>query len=1694
MGQKAILMFDPDRRPEQVAFVTARTQILHQNGDQAWVVIDEGQAERMAAEGILVQFHPEADWIETPAIVFDPLVQEPQPPADLAAAAGPYAIVQFIASPQESWVSQIQELGGALVQSVPVNGMVMRLGSALQGPEVLDAVRGLACVRWAGWYHPAYALAFALAGRSEPFGPRDLPTMEVTVPSSGTGDAGEGLLLEIQFFDDRQPGERRAAVEAAGASVQTDTGYSLIAAISPARVRELLRVDGVAIVEPHRPPELSNFRALAVTQVNHVAQFRNPGFLIALDGRGETVGIIDSGLDAGAAASVHPDLAGRVLLLNNMNNPGFSAADGQNNPATGGRNVHGTHVTGTVAGSGSQSSGKVRGVAPAANIVLQSAADLSVGGPANGLNFSGFLGSSVGFALAHQNGARVHTNSWGADSVNNRYLDLVSGNIDRFCYLNPEDLVLYAAGNSERDIAPADGVLDQGTIGVQGLAKNVMTVGASENVTSEGTTQTYNSFTLPPAVALPATGRFGLVAGLNPPKGDHSVSDNADHMAMFSDRGRVLLPAVGGGAAPAFNQRRVKPDIVAPGTNIVSTGPQITSPNNVLPYPDGDSRRPNGAQAALYYVSSGTSMATPHVAGAALLVRQYYRQVHGQLRRPQLLQQISQPVDRPAIAEHPDGTVLAWVRHENDQNQIVGAVFDRTLVRQGPLVELAANVGDHPAPMLAREFDNLYLLHRGSDRRLRISCFNPQLQAVKTFGNNGVVTVANAAREEAERRPALYVHGSEVVVAWHQDGGDTLLLQRFSADKGAAIDAGPVALGAASETSEHPYVLHTGEQYAAVWVRHENDRYKVQLRFVSNAGTAVGTGPTTVFEQQAQILTPHFAWEGTRDQFLVGWVDARSGAQRAIFATLVDKQGAPVGGPGGVPVKVVEVPAPSVVKNVFVGRHPASGYLAMWEDNLQRGESAFSSTQQTLRFDVNLVFLAPDGTVDGRIAGGRARISDASRDTYGFACLANWDGITPIWQSNDELNSDLIGVYALQMTLAGRFRSQVDPNTPLIDSGNYTRHELASHNALQHTAVAMAWAGGDVFLVRTMPDADPLGAGARLDLMRLNADGLPDAGFGYEGARRVDTDFSYRGVEVHWADQRLVATAAQLTTTRLLLFDLTRNGDPVGTFGANGVLSIAEAPAPTINAQVAHQGVGAVFRVMAAWGKKGKAGQAGAPGLHTIRYGVLDEQGAFTVAARDLVTGVAGTARHGWFHFAETEAPPHSIAAWHSAVGAGGASTMAVFINRFEPNGRAQAVNPAPAPYVARPPLQLTALPGDSQNAVIAPRPEAPAPTGTGITPGEIVTWRQRQYGVAWQYRPNHNTAWGIYFSRLARDGTPVFPPPAPVPAPARDVQVIFNAAIDATDPQLVWHADGYGLAWLHQPVAGGDHTLMFTVLDDQGARLDLNFGVAPLNLAPLYQVSAKGGDVQDFGLAWNGRTFRITWTEKRENKIHHMQTALAVPRKPGPPGYDRAYEHPSAALVRATLYNGATNIRRTALPNQGNDPNDGYGWGRLNLRQSLAPLPPVTYYARDDAAVAAGQTLRYRFRLAAGTRLLRVMLAWTDPPGVRLVNNLNLRVTTPDGKVYVGNSWQTGPNAQYSAPLPNPAPANPFETVHNAEQVALAGALASGDYLVDVIGGAFTANAYQTHPGQAFALVFVGSGDEARFGGIPEAPDVPYY
>ena len=67
------------------------------------------------------------------------------------------------------------------------------------------------------------------------------------------------------------------------------------------------------------------------------------------------------------------------------------------------------------------------------------------------------------------------------------------------------------------------------------------------------------------------------------------MSDDPNQLALFSNRGRVALP----GVLPA--QRRVKPDSVAPGTNILSTRP-VALP----PFPAGSPALPTTAPPPFY--------------------------------------------------------------------------------------------------------------------------------------------------------------------------------------------------------------------------------------------------------------------------------------------------------------------------------------------------------------------------------------------------------------------------------------------------------------------------------------------------------------------------------------------------------------------------------------------------------------------------------------------------------------------------------------------------------------------------------------------------------------------------------------------------------------------------------------------------------------------------------------------------------------------------------------------------------------------------------------------------------------------------------------------------------------------------------------------------------------------------------------
>lgn len=196
---------------------------------------------------------------------------------------------------------------------------------------------------------------------------------------------------------------------------------------------------------------------------------------------------------------------------------------------------------------------------------------------APGFNLSNCGGTDTGLIKRSQdNGALILSNSWGCASCASQY-DSSSQAYDRGVRDgdtsqsgNQQLTILFAAGNSGSGA---------GTIGSPGNGKNVITVGASENVRPSDESGSWSD---------------GCGIGAS---GANSWND----VISFSSRG----PAPGG---------RVKPEVIAPGTHIQGTASTNSSYNG-----SGvcDQYRP-GSQ-TVFAASSGTSHSTPAVSGVASL-------------------------------------------------------------------------------------------------------------------------------------------------------------------------------------------------------------------------------------------------------------------------------------------------------------------------------------------------------------------------------------------------------------------------------------------------------------------------------------------------------------------------------------------------------------------------------------------------------------------------------------------------------------------------------------------------------------------------------------------------------------------------------------------------------------------------------------------------------------------------------------------------------------------------------------------------------------------------------------------------------------------------------------------------------------------------------------------------------------------
>ncbi|MGQ9699003.1 MAG: S8 family serine peptidase, partial [Armatimonadota bacterium] len=148
-----------------------------------------------------------------------------------------------------------------------------------------------------------------------------------------------------------------------------------------------------------------------------------------------------------------------------------------------------------------------------------------------------------------------------------------------------------------------------------------------------------------------------------------------------------------------------------------------------------------------------------------------------------------------------------------------------------------------------------------------------------------------------------------------------------------------------------------------------------------------------------------------------------------------------------------------------------------------------------------------------------------------------------------------------------------------------------------------------------------------------------------------------------------------------------------------------------------------------------------------------------------------------------------------------------------------------------------------------------------------------------------------------------------------------------------------------------------------------------------------------------------------------------------------RGIPNPSAALIKAMLINTAQDLYPGQYGEGGDAqeidsprPNFQEGWGRVNLAAALLPTPPAVLEFRDvTQGLSTGQTWELPITVTDSSIPLRVTLAWSDYPAAlqaakQLVNDLDLSVTAPDGKVYPGNGGADRLNNVEGVDISNPA------------------------------------------------------------------------
>jgi serine protease AprX len=476
------------------------------------------------------------------------------------ASSSNYVLIQTKGPVSEQQKKQLRDLSVVIHEYVPDDTYLCGYK-----PTDLAPVRELPFVVWAN----VYLQGFKVAPSLRPAGPA--ATTSIVAESARTSPSRRLREVDVVLHDDVRPNTKRLKKEiAAAARLNPDdvqTGRRKVRLIvQEGQLDALAALDEVHHIE--EVPKRQLFNNVARPILNAQVVINGTTY----QGDGEVIAVADTGLDKGSTTNVHPAFKGRVAKLYAL---GRTSPDRTDDP-----HGHGTHVAGSALGDGTspKMGGAIQGTAPKSTLVLQSTLDPNggLGGIPNDLH-------DLFEPPYNEDGARIHTNSWGATTPGLGY-DASATEIDDVVW-NHQDLVIcFAAGNDGSD-GNSNGVVDPGSVGSQSAAKNCITVGASES----------NRPDFEPSYGLYWPGDFPA----DPIHSDRQA-ENPDGLVAFSSRGPT-------------KEGRIKPDVVAPGTCILSTL------SRAVAHPPSDF---GVSSDPAFFFDSGTSMATPLVAGCVAVLRE----------------------------------------------------------------------------------------------------------------------------------------------------------------------------------------------------------------------------------------------------------------------------------------------------------------------------------------------------------------------------------------------------------------------------------------------------------------------------------------------------------------------------------------------------------------------------------------------------------------------------------------------------------------------------------------------------------------------------------------------------------------------------------------------------------------------------------------------------------------------------------------------------------------------------------------------------------------------------------------------------------------------------------------------------------------------------------------------------------------